>query len=264
MKQVSVGRILVPLLAALAVALPSPQAAAESCGAGPGSGLTTTPQVRRGHEVRFQDRLSQIESALNTERFDAIVVGDSIVQQWPADMLAQVFPGRRVLNAGVGGDGTAALLHRLDSAREPAVVQGQRIEIGVSGWERQRPSDVVVLIGTNDLRRATPCDIVAGVLAVVGRLHRLYPAATIHVLSILPRGATQEEFVPEIGTVNASLAGMASSSGRFRFVDARAALLCGQGAACGVARPPNFVHLTREGYAALGRALRAELSRQNR
>jgi lysophospholipase L1-like esterase len=245
------------ILYLLVLLSPWPVFAAE-CSAPPTTAVTTTQNVRRGHDVRFRARLQEIETKLTGGAFDVLVLGDSIIQQWPQEALDKAFPGRRVLNAGVSGDGSAALLHRLSSARIPAVVDGQPVQLGIAGWERQRPAQVLVLIGTNDLDRAPPCDVALGVQAVAARVRQLYPAAAVAVLSVLPRGPTQAEFADRIEAVNAAV-DAAAAAGHFRFINAHRALLCPAGATCAVTRPPNHVHLTPAGYELLGQSVRQGL-----
>lgn len=255
---------LVALCLTLLAAGASAQAQAQpACPPQPANTITTTPDVRRGHDVRFRNRLAAIEQALTSQRYDVILLGDSIVQQWPQASAEQAFPGQRVLNAGVVGDGAAQLLHRLQSRRTEATVGDRRVQIGVSGWERQSPRQVAILIGTNDLRRGTPCDVVAGILAVVRQVHALYPQARIQVVSILPRGAAQDELVAEIAEINGHLAQAAPTAG-FDFVDANAALRCAPGSACAITRPPGHVHLTEEGYTLLSETIRRQERRPSR
>jgi lysophospholipase L1-like esterase len=250
------------LLAATLLALASPALAA--CPAPTGREASVQPEIRRGHEVRFRERMEAISAALQRERHDVIMLGDSLVQQWPQPAAERAFPGRRVLNAGVSGDTTQALLHRLDSRRTAATVQGARVELGVTGWERQRPDAVMILLGTNNLRDHAPCDIVAGLLAVTERAHRLWPGARILVLSLLPRGERQDDRQTEIAEVNRELAAIAARRpAPFVFLDVHGALLCRSGAPCGVSRPPNHVHLTDEGYGRLAAAVRAALERNS-
>jgi platelet-activating factor acetylhydrolase IB subunit beta/gamma len=249
-------------LPALALVAALPAAAAPACPAPSGREATVQPEVRRGHEVRFRERTEAISAALRRERYDVIMLGDSLVQQWPQAAAERAFPGRRVLNAGVSGDTTQALLHRLDGRRIAATVQGERVVIGVTGWERQRPAAVLILLGTNNLRDHPPCDIVAGLLAVVERTRRLWPDARILLLSLLPRGERQDDRQGEIAAVNAELAAIAARrAAPFTFLDVHGALLCPGGGPCGMSRPPNHVHLTEEGYARLAAAVRAAIER---
>lgn len=253
------------LAVALGALLASAGAQAQpACPPPTGQEATTRPEVRRGHEVRFRNRLDALSEALRRERHDVIMLGDSLVQFWPEGMAARAFPGQRVLNAGIAGDGAAALLHRLDSRPTEATIEGRRVTLGVSGWERQSPAQVMILLGTNDLRRGTPCDVVAGLKAVAERVRRLWPRAEILLLSLLPRGEDQRELAPEIATINALLAaGAGAAPARYRFVDVHAALLCRE-AGCQLRRAPNFVHLTEEGYGRLVAALAGNLQQTSR
>jgi lysophospholipase L1-like esterase len=251
---------------ALLAALPGVAAAQPrpACPPPTGREATTQPEVRRGHEVRFRDRLDMLSEAMRRERHDVIMLGDSLVQFWPEAAAARAFPGRRVLNAGIAGDGAAALLHRLDSRPTEATLDGRRFTLGVSGWERQSPATVMILLGTNDLRRGPPCDVVAGLKAVTERVRRLWPQAEILLLSLLPRGEDQRELAVEIATINAVLAaGAGAAPARYRFVDVHAALLCRE-AGCQLRRPPNYVHMTDEGYARLVAALGENLRTPSR
>jgi platelet-activating factor acetylhydrolase IB subunit beta/gamma len=251
-----------PALLLAAALLAVAGSAFASCPAPTGREATVQPEIRRGHEVRFRQRLDAISAALQRESHDVIMLGDSLVQQWPQAFAERAFPGRRVLNAGVSGDTTQALLHRLDSRQTPATVQGARVELGVVGWERQRPDTVMILLGTNNLRDHTPCDIVAGLLAVTERTRRMWPGARILVLSLLPRGESQDDRQGEIAEVNRELATIsARRPAPFTFLDVHGALLCQGAAPCGLSRPPNHVHLTDEGYGRLAAAVRAALER---
>lgn len=251
------------ILVAMGTAAPVARATT-ACPPPTGQEATTRPEVRRGHEVRFRQRLDALSESLRRERYDVIMLGDSLVQLWPEAWAAHAFPGQRVLNAGVAGDGAAALLHRLDSRRTEATIDGRRVSLGVSGWERQSPGTVMILLGTNDLRRGSPCDVVAGLRAVTERVRRIWPRAEILMLSLLPRGQDQRELAAEIAAINAVLAaGAGQGTARYRFVDVHAALLCRE-PGCQLRRPPNYVHLTEEGYRRLVTALAANLRSTSR
>lgn len=256
----SAGRWARGLAAALLALLFGAQARAQpACPPPTGQEATTRPEVRRGHEVRFRNRLDGLSEALRTERFDVIMLGDSLVQFWPEGAAARAFHGRRVMNAGVAGDGAAALLHRLDSRPTEATIEGRRVTLGVSGWERQNPGTVMILLGTNDLRRGPPCDVVAGLKAVAERVRRLWPRTEILLLSLLPRGEDERDLADEIAAINALLAaGAGAPPARYRFLDVHAALRCAE-PGCQLRRPPNFVHLTEEGYGRLVAALQEKL-----
>lgn len=131
-------------------------ASRRACPRPTGQEAITRPEVRRGHEVRFRNRLDGLSEALRTGRFDVIMLGDSLVQFWPESAAARAFPGRRVLNAGVAGDGAAALLHRLDPGPTEATIEGRRVTLGVSGWEQQNPGTVMILLAPMTCAAARP------------------------------------------------------------------------------------------------------------
>jgi hypothetical protein len=106
--------------------------------------------------------------------------------------------------------------------------------------------------------------VVAGLKAVAERVRRLWPRTEILLLSLLPRGADERELAAAIAAINALLAaGAGAPPARSRFLDVHAALRCGE-LGCQLRRPPNFVHLTEEGYGRLVAALREQLRTTSR
>jgi platelet-activating factor acetylhydrolase IB subunit beta/gamma len=241
------------LLAALAVG----GAQAQDCAATDGH----LKETRRGHEVRFRPRIAQIDQALKSVTFEAIALGDSIVQQWPKDLLSRALGTPAVLNAGIGGDGAETLGFRLEGGcTQVPEGHGTRAEVRIDGWTRQNPGRVLLLVGTNDLHTARACPIFQGIARDVGEIARLYPSASVLVVSLLPRGDNMRQFDTEIREVNRLLE-QASKSGpaRFTFVDAHDVFLCDNRTPCALVRPPNNVHLTREGYERLTRVVQAKI-----
>jgi lysophospholipase L1-like esterase len=229
---------------------------AETCAPAVGSLSTTQPAVRTGHERRFAARLADIGTRLKERSFDVIGLGDSIMQRWPEQMLAEA-TGGLTLNAGVGGDGTAALLWRLDGKPTTVVFDTQRVPIGAMDWSQQRPRLVLILIGTNDGAKP-PCDVYWGIRAVVQKAQAMFDGARIVVFSILPRGENMRERESEIGTTNAALKAAAPSAG-FTFFDVHDAFICEYRTPCDLMVPTTHVHPTRRGYEVLGARLRAFL-----
>ena len=105
-----------------------------------------------------------------------ILLGDSITQGYERpgyrDISHQYFPG--ALNLGFNGDRTGAALWRI-----------QHGELG-----RAEASEVVLLIGTNDLNVPAPsaASTATGIVNLIEALHTRMPAARILVLAILPSG----------------------------------------------------------------------------
>jgi platelet-activating factor acetylhydrolase IB subunit beta/gamma len=167
--------------------------------------------------------------------FGAIALGDSIIHGWPEPLLDRAI-GTHVLNAGVGGEGSGRILWRL----------------GTLDWSRQHPRTVLVLVGTNNLKRP-PCEVYWGVRAVVSRVHQMFPPARVIVTSVLPRGERLLESDARIAEVNAALLDGAGSR-EYVFFDAHDALLCGHVTPCPLFQE-NLLHLTPRGYDVLSNAL---------
>ncbi len=111
----------------------------------------------------YRDKSSQYSLAL---------VGDSLIELWQP-WIEESFGSRHVMNLGVAGDTTQNTLYRLENLDLPNFY----------------PTDVVILIGTNNLGKDTaPCTVAAGIVAVVNKTQFLWPTAHIYVLSIPPRG----------------------------------------------------------------------------
>ncbi len=79
---------------------------------------------------------------------DTIFYGDSIVEAWP---LHEFFPGRSLLNRGIGGDNVTGLYLRLDEDIYPYTPRRVAIHIGINGIER-------------------PNDELAGKITAIGRM----------------------------------------------------------------------------------------------
>ncbi len=173
---------------------------------------------------------------LSASSFSVIALGDSIMGSWPKRLLEAAL-GLPTLNAGFGADGTSQVLWRLD----------------MMDWSRQHPKYVLILVGTNNLGFSA-CGVIYGVLAVVEKVHRVFPEATIIVTSILPRGDDLMLRNDEIIEINRQL-GLAASESRFRFFDVHDAFLCGHHTPCMLYKPGNL-HLTVPGYELLSDRLR--------
>ncbi len=258
------GALLALLLAAASPFAARP-AAAQAC---PAEALdaTTTPATRRGPVVHFRDRLADLDRSLRSERYDVLMLGDSHVQQWPRAAAERAFGPGRILNAGLNGDRSAALLHRLESRRTLVNLDGRRVELGVGGWETQRPRLVFLLVGGNDTLRDRPaCAVAAGIEAVLRRVTALYPEARVVFSGLLPRGPRVELFRDEAAEVNRLLPAVAERAGRnVTYADLGAALRCDAGEPCDLTRPPNHGHLTAEGYRRVADALRSAIGGPDR
>jgi lysophospholipase L1-like esterase len=117
-----------------------------------------------------------------------VMIGDSITHDWGGSPIAsevngpaawqRAFGDMPVINMGFGWDRTQNVLWRLR--------QGE--------FEELTPKWVVLLIGTNNLtgtenaRSNTPEEIVEGIDAIRGEIHKRSPDSRIILMAILPRG----------------------------------------------------------------------------
>jgi len=240
------------LALASADARPLPMAAAcQQAGGAQAGGRTADRQAR------FVLRSAEVACRLKAAHYDVILFGDSIMRQWPAPSLRQTFPGRRVLNAGIGGDETSDLLAWLDGKRA-----GSPGSAASPDWSTQEPRLIILMIGSNDVRRgASASQVAAGVIAAARRVHGLYPQAALMLLDILPRGAGQGDFVQVIKRANQAVRLWAEQQGpAITFADAHSAMHC-EAADCGLYRPPDYIHLTPAGYDRLSQLVRTQMTR---
>lgn len=247
------------LLAALLLATPC---FGGGCPATTKDGLLPEPEVRRGHEVRFASLIAMINAQLaGGGDIDVLLLGDSIIQRWPRALVASALRTESVVNAGIPGDDTSALLWRLSERQVPARVDGRELRIGVQGWGNIRPHDVVLMIGTNDLvRRTNGCEVFASIRKVIDEIRSIYPKASLTVLSLLPRGDRMSQFADQIADINKSLALSAETAG-FRFLNVHDAFLCDFQTNCPLMVPGTNVHPSAKGYEVLGALLAAIIGR---
>ena len=120
------------------------------------AGMLKTPQEHR--RAQF--------AAVGAPADRIVFLGDSISEQGNWD---EWFPDEPVLNRGIGGETSAQVLARLDTAINA-------------------PRAVLLLIGTNDLSMAVPEDaIVANVRSILDRIENLAPGAPVVLQSVMPR-----------------------------------------------------------------------------
>lgn len=231
-----------------------------------GVGLLACLGVRREFRHDPTTPVARNTSAWTTEHEQAVRraadrehrvlwVGDSIVAglgNGPDDAEA---PGtaawgawlaeRRVLNAGVPGDGSQHVLWRLD--------HGLLSQLDLRG--------AVVLVGTNTLcgtGTEPPASVrrtVAGIRAVVHRLRRARAELPLVVVGLLPRSHDADDPVhARIERVNEELERWCALTDDVTFVDPSPGLRAAGGEAR-AALLPDGVHPNAEGYRVLARTL---------
>lgn len=130
-----------------------------------------------------------------------VFLGDSISERLPLDA---AFPGRNMVNRGIGGDHIPGVIERLDVS-----------------VERLEPERVYLLIGVNDLvwvKNKSINDFVAQYSELLTKLEKAAPEATILVESVLPTRGTWAKHNAKVDEFNALIRPLAEGKG-FDYVD---------------------------------------------
>ena len=121
-----------------------------------------------------------------------VFLGDSITEGWSThgkQIWQSEFAGLGAFNMGVSGDRIQNLLWRLDHG----------------ALDCAKPAGVVLAIGTNNVHYYSADEIVRVMGAVVERIQRLHPNASVLVLSLLPRDKSKSRARSIVKQVNSQL-----------------------------------------------------------
>lgn len=153
--------------------------------------LVTDAPVPRTPAKWHQEHDALVQKA-GTTNASLVFYGDSITKGMSeGNALKKAFAGKAE-NFGIIGDSTQHLLWRLQN--------------GEANFKTE-PKEAVLLIGANNIGKASDSDIVKGILANVKELREKLPDAPILVLGVLPQGKDPTD--PrrnEIKNLNAELA----------------------------------------------------------
>ncbi|WP_189016576.1 GDSL-type esterase/lipase family protein [Paenarthrobacter histidinolovorans] len=172
-----------------------------------------------------EHRRSQF-AALGAEPGRIVFLGDSISE---GGLWEEWFPTVEVLNRGIGGETSAQVLDRLDTAIN-------------------EPRAVFLLIGTNDLTRGLTIDVIErNVRSILQCIRQRSPECTVFVQSVMPRTAARKEELQELNQRLLELCRAATPS--TRFIDLWPVLATSEGTL-----NPHFsednLHLNGDGYRA--------------
>lgn len=118
---------------------------------------------------------------------DAVLVGDSMGERWPADLFSSLFPGERVANIGLGSDTTQGLLWRLHNV----------------DYSSLNPRQVVLFLGTNNIQTTAPCGVQAGLQKVIEVMKENWSnLEVVYIMPVLPRGSNFEYLSDKIDELN--------------------------------------------------------------
>jgi len=183
-------------------------AAFQSCGSNQiRVAITPAPPQRPLSYVFFDQQMAALGSSA-----DVVLLGDSMMQRWPAQMLEQIFPGRKLLNLGIMADHTQNVLWRMRNMPLSSVA----------------PEYAVFLVGTNNVDTLSEgCGIAAGVSALVTEAFRTWPALKqVYIIGILPRLKAGHEHGETIAAANALLQYLARISKKTTYIEPPPSIGC--------------------------------------
>lgn len=149
---------------------------------------------------------------------NVVLLGDSITEGFD---VAKFFPGRRLLNRGIGAD-------VIGNALPPDDPRGvlQRLDCSVFDCSA---TDVFLLIGINDLNSGRTVEVMeAGYRDLLSRLKEGAPRLKVHVQSLLPTRGDHDRQNEPVRQFNKRLKRLSVEFG-CDFVDLHALMVDGQG-----------------------------------
>jgi beta-glucosidase len=195
---------------------------------------TTTPQERGGWHAERHQAINQVVAHTPGD-VDIVFVGDSITQGWETagrSVWDESYGNRSAINLGISGDRTEHVLWRLEHGNLDGIT----------------PKVAVVMIGTNNIGHQihTTSEVLAGVQAVVRRIHELSPQTAVLLLDIFPRGAAFNVDRGRILQINQALARLDDGK-RVVFLPIGQVFLEDDGSISPEIMP-DALHLTTAGY----------------
>ena len=196
--------------------------------------------------------LSRIEESKG--KGDVIFLGDSITHGWEGQKAwKQHFGEFGPVNLGIGGDQTGHVLWRITEGKELAQLE---------------PKVAVIMIGTNNGHSAE--QVAGGIKAIVEELKKQKPHLKILVLGVFPRGnrgdADKEtKTIPaaklnkKIPAINAIIAKLDDGKTVF-YKDIGKDFLTAEGGLWDYIMP-DYLHLSRKGYAIWGKAIKEDIEK---
>jgi hypothetical protein len=173
------------------------------------------------------------------EHADVVLLGDSLVEAWPQDILDTMGREQSVLNMGVGRDRIQNVTWRLKS--------------GQDRLKNLSPKDVVILVGTNNIYLDKSCGMEIAYNDLLDEIHLLWAKSKIIQIGILPRGIGFKAQEARRVEFNGYLSKMQKS----KFVDADS-VACADSSGCDRYQS-DLLHLRRSGYELLENLLKPYL-----
>ena len=135
---------------------------------------------------------------MNQGDIELLLIGDSITHGWDnqKELYEKYFGAYKTINLGFSGDQTAHVLWRLDHLP----------------LDKISPKVAMIMIGTNNIGHrdgSTPQETVAGIVAIVQKLHKQYPKLQILLLDVFPRDEKPDgDYRKKVNEINEALPSM--------------------------------------------------------
>lgn len=174
---------------------------------------------------------------------DILLVGNSLIYNWPPSAFADTSPAPQIFNYGVFKDKTQNTLWRLQSK----TLNNLKIK------------KAVILIGTNNLTdNDPPCVISSGIEQIALDVQRHWPSAKIAIIGLLPRGKNWSEFAQSRQQINSMLKDFSRQRG-FDYFDISDDISCHYTQPCNNYRD-DLMHINDGGYKILTEKLKPWLA----
>ena len=166
---------------------------------------------------------------------DLLFLGDSITAGWQwggwgLNVWNKDYAPRHAADFGIGYNRTQNLLW----------------QIGHGELDGIKPKAVVLLIGTNNVGRNTPPEIVEGITAIVNEVRIKLPSSKLLLIGIFPRGQKSDPVREEVKEINSQIAKLADGK-MVQFLDINSKLIAQDGTISENFRP-DLLHPKEQGY----------------
>jgi lysophospholipase L1-like esterase len=148
---------------------------------------------------------------------NVVLVGDSITEHFD---VAKFFPGRPVLNRGIGSD-------IIGNDLPPGVKRGVLQRMDESFFDC-RAGDAFLMIGINDMDDHSPQVIADGYRQILEQTKKRAPALRVHVQSILPTRDQHAKYNAAVNAANDHLQKLAKEFG-YEYIDLHSQMANEQG-----------------------------------
>lgn len=178
---------------------------------------TPAPNWRGIFQMHYTERVKQFREQ-NQQLQNVVLVGDSLTEGFE---VAKFFPGRRIINRGIGADVIGNALPADDKRGILKRLDESFFDVAAT--------DAFLLIGINDLGDNHPPETVAaGYREILDRVKKHSPALRVHVQSLLPTRGNFAKHNANVLDVNQRLQKLAQEFG-YDYLDLHALMKDDQG-----------------------------------